>query len=72
MPIDDIMVKTHGVPPPGARQRPQQRRRRSPFPSLRKFQLDFDAFADKIELDKRATELLASAISIIVNVFRVI
>jgi hypothetical protein len=72
MPIDDIMVKTHGVPPPGARQRPQQRRRRSAFPSLRKFQLDFDAFADKIELDKRATELLASAISIIVNVFRVI
>jgi hypothetical protein len=71
MPIDDIMVKTHGVPPPGARQRPQQRRR-SPYPSLRKFQLDFDAFAEKIELDKRATELLASAISIIVNVFRVI
>jgi hypothetical protein len=71
MPVDDIMMKTHGVPPPGARQRPPQRRRPAAS-GLRKFQLDFDAFADRIELDKRATELLASAISIIVNVFKVV
>lgn len=72
MPIDDIMRKAQGVQPPGATagtrptpSAPSQQR-------LSRFRISYDAITSKIKLDKEKTNLLASVVSIVVNIFRLL
>lgn len=72
MPIDDIMRKTHGVQPPGVRSGTRPTPGTTMQRRLARFDINYDAIAQRIKLNKEKTALLASVVSIIVNVFRLI